>query len=408
MVLLNILAVLLLVPAALIACYYVLLALVGLWQRQNKNRRPEHVTEQSRFAILIPAHNEALTISKTLRSCKTLDYPEDKFSIFVIADNCSDTTRDIVLENKVECLVRVNNEQRGKGQALAWGFEQISGQDFDAFVIIDADCTIDAQALNVFNDYLAAGELVLQANDISSNPDDSAMSYVVSVGNVIENDLFYLAKDVLSLPVQLRGTGMVLSKTILQRYPWNAGSVVEDMEYSMALLKNGVRIRFVYDAVVSSDFPATREQLEIQRARWAGNLGLGKKDGIKLILAGIRKKSLTLFDLGLSFLVLSRPLVLGELLLAMIVSYLAVIFLPGMISSGLFTASLIIFALQAAYFTTGILLTGLNIKRLGYLFSAPFIVTRLALISFSGFLRFGKQDWAKTPRNQQHNQQGDE
>ena len=400
MVFLNILALLLLIPAALIAFYYVFLAVVGLWQRQKKNRLPEHASKTNRFAIIIPAHNEALTILKTLRSCKALDYPEDKFSIFVIADNCTDTTSEVVAEQNIECLVRVNTEQRGKGQALAWGFEQIAGQNFDAFVIIDADCIIDSHALNVFNDYLAAGELVLQANDVSSNPDDSALSYVVSVGNVIENDLFYLAKDVLSLPVQLRGTGMVLSKTILQRFPWNAGSVVEDMEYSMALLKSGVKIRFVYDARVSSDFPASREQLEIQRARWAGNLGLGKKDGLKLILEGVRKKSLTLFDLGLSFLVLSRPLVLGELLLAMIVSYLGVILSPGLISSGFFTASLIIFVVQVIYFGTGILLTGINIKRLSYLFSAPFIVARLALISFSGMLRFGKQGWSKTPRNQ--------
>ena len=397
--LLQLLAFFLLVPAAFIAFYYMLLAVVGLSHRTQKIKQPVQVEKQHRFAIIIPAHDEALTILKTLQSCKALDYPEDKYSIFVIADNCTDSTEEIVLASNTQCLVRTNKEHRGKGHALAWGFDKLSKQDFDAFVIIDADCTIDSHALNVFNQYLANGELVLQANDVSSNPDDSAMSYAVTVGNVIENDLFYVAKDVLGLPVQLRGTGMVLSKKILQLFPWSADSVVEDMEYSMTLLKNGIKIRFIKEAKVSSDFPVHKEQLEVQRTRWAGNLGFGKKDAAKLMVEGVRKKSLALFDLGLSFLVLSRPLVLVELILAMLASYLCVIYYPGSVSTLLFIISLIIFSVQVIYFSLGILLLGLNKKRLGYLFSTPFIVARLALISFSGMLKFGNQNWSRTPRD---------
>jgi len=174
---------------------------------------------------------------------------------------------------------------------------------------------------------------------------------------------------------------------------------VEDMEYSMTLLKNGIKIRFIKEAKVSSDFPVHKEQLEVQRTRWAGNLGFGKKDAAKLMIEGMRKKSLTLFDLGLSFLVLSRPLVLVELILAMLVSYLCVIYYPGSVSTLLFIISLIIFSVQVVYFSLGILLLGLNKKRLGYLFSTPFIVARLALISFSGMLKFGDQNWSRTPRD---------
>lgn len=397
--LLELLAFVLLIPAVLIAFYYMFLAVVGIITRTQKIKQPALAGKNFNFAIVIPAHNEALTIAKTLQSCNEIDYPEDKYSVFVIADNCSDSTEEIVLQHNAQCMVRENKELPGKGNALAWCFDKLLKQDFDAFIVLDADCTIDSHALLVFNQYLDNGELVLQANDVSSNPDDSAMSYAVSVGNLIENDLFYVAKDTLGLPVQLRGTGMVLTKKILQLYSWNAGSVVEDMEYSMLLLKNGINIRFIREAKVSSDFPVHQEQLEIQRTRWAGNLGFGKKDAVKLMLEGIQKKSLTFFDLGLSFLVLSRPLVLAELILAMFVSYLCVVFYPGLISTSLFVTALITFAVQAVYFSLGIFLLGLNIKRLYFLFSAPFIIARLALISFVGMMKFGNQSWTKTPRD---------
>src|SRR5215467_8735047 len=44
------------------------------------------------FAILIPAHDEELLIAQTVRSARSIDYPQDKFKVFVVADNCSDAT----------------------------------------------------------------------------------------------------------------------------------------------------------------------------------------------------------------------------------------------------------------------------------------------------------------------------
>jgi 1,2-diacylglycerol 3-beta-glucosyltransferase len=398
-VILQIIAILLLIPASFIAGYYIFLALVGLISRSTKNIQSDSSGHSNRFAIIVPAHDEENTILKTIDSCKNIDYPEDKYDVYVIADNCTDHTEKVVLDNGTKCLARNIEELRGKGHALAWAFDKLSEDNFDAFVIVDADCEIDSNSLSVFDQYISNGDLVLQANDVSANPDDSAMSYAVTVGNVIENDLFYVAKDVLGLPVQLRGTGMVLTKKILQQYPWTADSIVEDMEYSLNLLKNGVRIRFVKETKVSSDFPIHKEQLDVQRTRWAGNLSFGKKDAIKLMVDGFRKKSLTLIDLGLSFLVLSRPLVLAELILAIIASTLCLLFSPGAISTHLFIASLVILSIQIIYFGTGILLLGLNAQRIKFLLTSPIIVFRLALISIKGMLKFGENNWSRTPRD---------
>ena len=48
-----------------------------------------------RFAILIPAHNEAALIGRLLESLRALDYPRELVEICVVADNCTDATAEI-------------------------------------------------------------------------------------------------------------------------------------------------------------------------------------------------------------------------------------------------------------------------------------------------------------------------
>src|SRR5437016_5923806 len=49
-------------------------------------------TPQTRFALLVPAHDEELLITRTVDSLLAVDYPRDLYRVHVIADNCSDET----------------------------------------------------------------------------------------------------------------------------------------------------------------------------------------------------------------------------------------------------------------------------------------------------------------------------
>src|SRR5690349_15169009 len=48
------------------------------------------------FAILIPAHNEEAILHNLLKSLSALTYPKDQYTVYVVADNCSDRTAEIV------------------------------------------------------------------------------------------------------------------------------------------------------------------------------------------------------------------------------------------------------------------------------------------------------------------------
>ena len=222
------------------------LGLAGVARLLRPRRDLDHAAPGThRFLIVIPAHDEEETLPGTLQGCDALDYPADRVSVVVIADNCTDRTSEVARAHGVRCLERHHTEKRGKGFALEWALALLAGEDHDAVIVLDADCILDPQALRVFDVRLGEGARVLQAAYVASNPAESPTSYVVALGTHIENELFCAPKSRLGLAVFLRGTGMVMHRDVLARLPWTARSVAEDTEYSWDLLRQNIPIVFV-------------------------------------------------------------------------------------------------------------------------------------------------------------------
>lgn len=395
---LDIFTLILLWPAGLACSYYWFLAVYSLMTRPPKSVYYNDVP-QNTFAIIIPAHNEECVIAATIKSCLEMDYHPGKFEIFVIADNCTDKTAEIAKENCVICLERNDEVNIGKGYALSWAFERILPMGFDGLMVIDADCTVDKHALREFDKQFCIGYQALQANDVASNPDDSPMSYVVAVGNVIENDLFYSPKSDLGLAVFLRGTGMVFHRDLLMKFPWSAHSIVEDVEYTLNLLRHGQKVKFVKNVKVSSAFPVTQEQLNVQRTRWgSGNLSFGKKNALKLLIEGLVHRKIMVMDAGFTFLVLSRPLVIAEIVLVCVVSAVNWLIHDSLFSTVCFSTAVSILFCFVGYLGLGILMLGVNSHRLHLLLATPFVVSRLIVIAIINVFGIKGLSWKKTPR----------
>jgi len=389
-----------LIPSVLLTLYYFFLALVSL--RTSIGRRSGQLpagVANHRFIILIPAHDEETTIARAIASSLKLDYPADRFQIVVVADNCSDSTATVARAAGAMVLERADLTLRGKGHALQWAFGQIQSLPYDAVIIQDADCRLSQTALRHFDQHLARGERVLQAAYIVSNPDESAISYAAAVGNLIENEFFYAPKSYLGLSVMLRGTGMVLHRSILEQIPWNAHSIAEDTEYSIELARQRIPVRFLDDVAVYSDFPATKEQLQVQRVRWAsGNLAFGKSQAWSLIWNGLRSRNWALADAGWTLLAVSRPIVIIAAVLAVAATGIADWAQPDPVDHAMFGVAELGLLVLSAYFVLGIVRLGVSVRRMGYLASTPWIVARLMGISVLGLFGYRRNDWIRTPR----------
>ncbi|MCE5268539.1 MAG: glycosyltransferase family 2 protein [Planctomycetaceae bacterium] len=395
--LILVLATALVAVAASICAYHAALMLVSLGVPAREV--PNAAAPMHSFAIVVPAHDEEATIGKVLDSCEALDYPADRRAVYVVADNCSDRTAELASGRGATCLIREDKERRGKGFALAWALPQVLAAGYDALLILDADCRIEPHALQVCDARLRQGQRVLQANDGVANPDGSATSYLLAVANLLENDCFYAPKSALGLAVFLRGTGMLFHRDVLLQFPWRAESVVEDAEYTCQLLAAGVRIRFVPEVRVTSDFPARGDQLAVQRERWVGGgLRMALTRAPRLLYGSLKTGRLVLCDAGVTMLVASRPLVIGQFLLAAAATLLAAWISPGSWTAFLMATMGSLAAVYAAYVGVGVARLGITRRRMLLLGRLPFCVASYLVMAMKGMSRGGAGDWKRTPR----------
>ena len=94
-----------------------------------------------RLTVLVPAHNEALTITATLQSLWGQTRPPDK--VVVVADNCTDDTADLAREHGADVFTTVGNTEKKAGalnQALSEMFRDVNAGD--VAMVMDADSVI--------------------------------------------------------------------------------------------------------------------------------------------------------------------------------------------------------------------------------------------------------------------------
>ena len=122
---------------AFFTIYYTVIAVFGMWHRKERNL----ADPASKFAIVIPAHNESAVLSDLLENLKLLKYPKELYDVYVIADNCTDNTADIAREHGAFVFERTNKELVGKGYAMDWVFPKIFAlnKNYDAFCVFDSD-----------------------------------------------------------------------------------------------------------------------------------------------------------------------------------------------------------------------------------------------------------------------------
>jgi cellulose synthase/poly-beta-1,6-N-acetylglucosamine synthase-like glycosyltransferase len=351
-----------------------------------------------RFVIVVPAHDEALGISNTLSNLKEIDYPDNLYNVVVIVDNCTDNTKAVVEATGIQYIERKDPSRKGKGYALGYAFSKLIKENYDAFVIVDADSLLNKEFLKIMNNRLLSGQNVIQSYDGLSNPDSSALTYLFFIGNTIENKLFYEAKSRLGLSANLRGNGMCFSRDILLQFPWDAFSITEDTEYSLTLIQNGIKINFASEARVFAKQPENLQQAHNQRIRWAsGNFKISKSYILKLILRGLIKRNIILLDTALSFFILSKPLLL---LLNFLLIGCSFCFLSANTESGkLYLGwSLSLLFIQIIYFAIGILMERISLRKIKYILFSPFFAIWFFVVTILGLIGYRSAHWQRTNR----------
>lgn len=285
-----------------------------LYAAKRRNRLKNELTNDYYVpvSILVPAHNEEVTIEATVRSLLALDYR--LYEIVVVDDGSTDKTTQVMreafhmwrvdrpIQRRVPCqpeeeiyesrafkvpITLVRKKNGGKADALNMG---INVSSYPYFLCMDADSVLQRDSLEkivrpVLEDpsVVAVGGTVRPCNGAEIE-NGRVIRYrmprkVLACMQVMEYDRSFLASRILfdrfNGNIIISGAfGLFLKSVVIAAGGYDSATMGEDMELAVKLhvycRENGrpYRIRYVSDAVCWTQVPERLGDLCRQRRRW--------------------------------------------------------------------------------------------------------------------------------------------
>jgi cellulose synthase/poly-beta-1,6-N-acetylglucosamine synthase-like glycosyltransferase/peptidoglycan/xylan/chitin deacetylase (PgdA/CDA1 family) len=236
----------------------------------NRFRRPWNrpaVTPHPAVAVLVPAYNEEKVIVRTVRSVLNSDY--SNLRVIVIDDGSTDNTyqaarNTFAHEPRVMVLTK---PQGGKAEALNYGLQFVTEE---VFLGIDADTIIDRRAVSLlvphFTDLKVAAMAgnTKVANQVNLWTRWQALEYLTS------QNFERRALDVFGVVTVVPGAiGAWRTAAVRQAGCYQANTIAEDADLTMALLECDYRVHYEDRALAYTEAPSTARGLMRQRSRWS-------------------------------------------------------------------------------------------------------------------------------------------
>ncbi|NOQ55964.1 MAG: glycosyltransferase [Nanohaloarchaea archaeon] len=218
------------------------------------------------ITFAIPAFNEEKTIAKTIESILEIEYPKDRYEIFVIDDGSKDDTAKIAKKYIKQDITVISTKNNGKGHALNVALKKSKKE---LFACIDADSYIEkGSVINIVQNF--------RKKDISGC---SSSIFIRNNKKIIEKiqvfEYMYAAifRQIYSFINCMYVTPGVLSiyrtKDLKDEgYFDEANNITEDLEIALRLHSRHKHIAFDIRSITHTTAPDTLKALMRQRIRW--------------------------------------------------------------------------------------------------------------------------------------------
>lgn len=225
-----------------------------------------------KYAILIPARNEENVIGNLIASIKKQDYPSHLITIFVVADNCTDKTATVARKNGAICYEHFNPDERTKGFALKYLFEQIERdygiQSFEGYFIFDSDNLLKYDYITRMNEAFDEGEKIITSYRSTKNWNESWIASTYALHWLRSIRFRHRARSFLHLATNIQGTGFLFSSEIVKD-GWKYTSLTEDRALTADSVVQGYEITYNDDAIFYDEQPVSLKIALRQRLRWS-------------------------------------------------------------------------------------------------------------------------------------------
>jgi cellulose synthase/poly-beta-1,6-N-acetylglucosamine synthase-like glycosyltransferase len=248
--------------------YLFVLAMAG---RFGKLRRYSAHPDKARIAIIIPSYKEDAVIVETARQALTQQYPADRYSITVVADQLQPAT--LVQLNALPInVIDVKLQKSMKARSLHAAFLQLDSGNYDLALILDADNIMSPDVLQKVNHAYQSGWQAIQCHRTAKNKNNS-VAILDAMSEEVNNTMLRKGQRVLGLSCALIGSGMAFSYQLISdifALPQIQDNPGEDREIDIQLVKKAIVVEFIEDAYVYDEKVQRREVYQKQRTRWLG------------------------------------------------------------------------------------------------------------------------------------------
>ena len=251
--------------------------LISLFGFRKNTKDYQDFDPELRFLVLVPAHNEESVVADIINNLKHMEYPQELYDFYILADNCTDRTADVARQmgvNVIEAFRQSENEATGKPIVLQKALQMLEGyQDkYDLVMVFDADNLVDPNMfLEVNSQFLThKGDVDIIQCYLGCKNNSGIVARFYYATYTITNRFFQLAKSYLGLNSVIGGTGFAVTTSYLhQRGGWTAMSLTEDFELQIEATCDGKRILWNHNVRIYDEKPTRFRASLRQRTRWA-------------------------------------------------------------------------------------------------------------------------------------------
>lgn len=235
-------------------------------------RKFKKTENKHKYAICIAARNEESVIGNLLDSIAHQDYPKELLTVFVVADNCTDSTAQIAREKGAVCYERFDEVHRTKGFALQFLFKNIEkdyGIDsFEGYFVFDSDNLLNSDYITRMNEAFDEGEKIVTSYRNTKNFDENWIASTYALHWLRSIRFRHRARSVLRLATNIQGTGFLFANELIKD-GWNYTSLTEDRAFTADAVAHGYPISYCDAAMFYDEQPISLKIALRQRIRWS-------------------------------------------------------------------------------------------------------------------------------------------
>lgn len=250
-----------------VVSYTAFFSLTSWFYKRPDTRIPNGQNKLPGFCILIPAYKEDSVIVDTATDALKQSYPSSFYDVVVIADGLKPATISLLKELPIK-LIEVSFEKSTKIKALNRAFQKLA-DNYEYAVILDADNVMAHDFLHRLSELFFTGKYQAIQGQRKAKNTQTTLAFLDGISEAVNNRIYRQGTSAAGLSSSINGSGVAVDYVTLKDIMSDMDSVGGfDRELELLLISQGIKVKYLKDAIVYDEKVSHAGAFQNQRIRW--------------------------------------------------------------------------------------------------------------------------------------------